>query len=267
MSSRSRIRPRRVYDSNFTISESYYKSALDRLDKKYSGRPTSPSKQSSIPREVAERHAEAFAEEDLATSRRRAEKHIVEDNLFDNIKHTRSVSAALEAASELDQEISSSLLKIQARKKMLAAKIIEDVDMENTFNNLSAARMVSRSEKLLDSVGLNESTSRKMFDEESSIKRRALKMTSANDSSSMTKWTALKENNETSAASVRAKQSRARLHDLEEEMQVMSEKQAAREKRVANLRALMAENAEESQALQVKTSRITTRTEKKVVSF
>lgn len=38
-------RPRtKLYDANYNIGESYYKPALDRLDRKYSGRPMSPSR-------------------------------------------------------------------------------------------------------------------------------------------------------------------------------------------------------------------------------
>lgn len=269
MSSRTRIRPRKVYDSIFTLGESYYKPAIDRLDRKYSGRPSSPAKQSSVPREIAERHAEAFADDDLSTARRRAEKHISEDNFYD--KRTiglRPVSAALNLDDEIGEDVASSLQKIQARRRMLAANMVDDVDMENTFNNLSAHRMVSRTEKLLDSVGLNESSARRMFDEESSVRRRTVKVTADKSDSSVTKWTALRDTeDETSAAVLRARQSRARLNDLDEEMEAMAEKQAARAKRMANLRALMAENAEESEALQTKTARLTSRIEKKIVTF
>lgn len=146
----------------------------------------------------------------------------------------------------------------------------DDVDMENTFNNLSAQRMVSRTDKMLDSVGLNESSARKLFDEESStMKRRALKMTTTDmsDSKNMTKWSALKDEDASSAAVIRARKSKARLSDLEDEMEALTERQAARTRRVASLKALMAENAEESQALQMKTARITARSEKKIVTF
>lgn len=162
--------------------------------------------------------------------------------------------------------MASSLQKIAARKKMMAVSMADDVDMDNTYNNISARRMVARTEKLLDSVGLNENSARKMFDEDSTIKRRALKMTAEQDSA-MTKWTALKDDEEHSAAAFRAKASRARLNDLEDEMEQMAEKTAARERRLANLRTLMAENAEESEALATRSARIVARSEKKTVTF
>lgn len=106
----SRVRPRtRVYDANFTIGESYYKDALDRIDRKYSGRPTSPSKQSSVPRDIKERHAEAFADEDLPTARRRAEKLITDANEFD-LPKMRPMSVAIDGENGFDDEVSNEQL-------------------------------------------------------------------------------------------------------------------------------------------------------------
>lgn len=142
--------------------------------------------------------------------------------------------------------------------------MVDDADMENTFGNLAVKNMVSRTDKMLESVGLNESTARKLFtEEESTVRRRAAKDTK----DAMVKWTALSKEEDDTSAVARARQSRARLHDLEDEMEALAERQAARERRVAGLRALMAENAEESDALQMRTARVVARTEKKVVSF
>lgn len=106
MTSRTRLRPRtKVYDTNYSIGESYYRPALDRLDRKYSGRPLSPTKQTSLPRDIVDRHADAFAEDDLPSARRRAEKHITEDNLFDNIRG-RPLSIALgETEGSFDEQV------------------------------------------------------------------------------------------------------------------------------------------------------------------
>lgn len=79
-------RPRtRVYDANYNIGESYYRPALDRLNRKYSGRPLSPPRQFSVPKDVLDRHERAFMDEDLSTARRRAERHITEQNPLDYI--------------------------------------------------------------------------------------------------------------------------------------------------------------------------------------
>lgn len=109
MSSRSIYgRPRtRVYDANYNIGESYYKSALDRLDRKYSGRPTSPARKSpsSIAAEIAERHAATFADEDLGISRKRAEKHITEENIFDTRFGYRAAAAAEALENGFEDEV------------------------------------------------------------------------------------------------------------------------------------------------------------------
>lgn len=78
-------RPRtRVYDANYNIGESYYKPALDRLDRKYSGRPLSPNRQTSLPKDLTDRHDRMFANDDLFATRRRTEKLITEPSLFDS---------------------------------------------------------------------------------------------------------------------------------------------------------------------------------------
>lgn len=70
-----------------------------------------------------------------------------------------------------------------------------------------------------------------------------------------------------SAAAQRAKASRARLTDLEDEMSEMNERSAAREKRVARLRALVADS--ETNDSMVSSSKVTIRSEreKKQVTF
>lgn len=58
----------------------------------------------------------------------------------------------------------------------------------------------------------------------------------------VTKWSAVEDS---SAATVRAKASKARLDDLESEMFERSEKQAAREKRSAQLKKFIADMADD----------------------
>lgn len=79
-------RPRtRVYDANYNIGESMYRPAIDRLDRKYSGRPiTPPRTPATIPNELLERHERAFLDDDLDNCRRRAEKHIAGESFFDS---------------------------------------------------------------------------------------------------------------------------------------------------------------------------------------
>lgn len=279
MSSRTILsRPRtRVYDANYNIGESYYKSALDRLDRKYSGRPMTPPRQSATPsiaQEIAERHAAAFADDDLYSARERASKRITDEHIFDNrLNRQRAVDIY---ENGLDDETSATLSRIRKNKKV---SLIDDLDLESTSNNLKTHRLLDRSEKILDSVGISDAR-RAGYDEDVTVKRRSLRVSAYADDGAvstegLTKWTPISPPEEMvgreSSASLRARQSRDRLNDIEEEMALMAEKQQAREKRLARLKALVAENDEEgdfgSEAVQAKSISISARSEKKSVHF
>lgn len=116
MSSRTILsRPRtRVYDANYNIGESYYKSAIDRLDRKYSGRPLTPPRErepSTLAADIAERHAAAFADEDISASRRRADKLINEDNIFDS-RSGRIGRRPFDDDNDVDDEVCYLLLTL-----------------------------------------------------------------------------------------------------------------------------------------------------------
>lgn len=130
----------------------------------------------------------------------------------------------------------------------------------------------------MDSVGINDSPRRAIENGVSSYKRKALKVTFDGDGDEeLDKWTPVEKpvravkarqqeevtsvrarREESSAsirsdssAAIRARQTKERITDIEEEMAAMAEKQAAREARVARLRALVAETEQESEALEV----------------
>ncbi|XP_060535690.1 uncharacterized protein LOC132707766 [Cylas formicarius] len=241
MSSRPILsRPRtRIYDSNYNIGESYYKGALDRLDRKYTGRPLSPPPRDNFA-EIAERHARAFADDDLETSRRRAEGKIKGRHLFDS----RGGVIAQRADDffengAITDETASTIQRVRASKRVA---LVDDVDLESTSNNLRTQRMLDRSEKILDSVGIVDGSSRRALDDDYSYKKRALKVTFDADADNLTKWSAVEDRaSSSSAAASRARQSRARIDDIDEEMAAMQQKQEARERRVARLKALVAE--------------------------
>lgn len=124
------------------------------------------------------------------------------------------------------------------------------------------------SDKILESVGIGHSEvsgARRALqeNEERTEKRIARRL---NDENSLTKWTAIKSDEE-SAAAQRARVSRARLTDLEDEMNELSERSALREKRAARLRALVADSDVSEST--VASSKITIRSEKekKQVTF
>lgn len=91
MSSR-RPRRSRIYDSNYNIGENYYKSAIDRLDEKYSSRPSSILLRHSEPPAVSPTRplrysvnlaAEAELGEDLEYARDRASRAIQKETILD----------------------------------------------------------------------------------------------------------------------------------------------------------------------------------------
>lgn len=129
--------------------------------------------------------------------------------------------------------------------------------------------MIDRSEKVLNSVGINDS-SRRALDEDISVKRRSLRVTYDDEQGSkdLTRWTPLQRDEE-SAAAVRARQSRAKINDIEEEMAALAEKQAARERRAARLKAFVAESAEETEAVNnaLQSVSISARREKKTLEL
>ncbi|XP_044256169.1 uncharacterized protein LOC123006071 [Tribolium madens] len=244
-------RPRtRIYDANYNIGQNYYRSALDSIDRKYSPRAPSPLRP-SIAREILDRHDEAFADEDLSTSRLRAEKTIRQKHLFDS-RGGRIAQRALDLVeNDIDEETASTLKRIRANKKV---HIVDDTDFDSTVDNINSQRLLQRSEKALRSVGLNEN-SRRALDEDISIKRRSLKVSFENESlqnGDMVKWSPLQQRSDEreSAAAVRARQSRDRILDLEDEMAALTEKQAARERRAARFKALVAESTEQTEAAQ-----------------
>ena len=81
--------------------------------------------------------------------------------------------------------------------------------------------------------------------EEEILKKRTIKMPSLFDEepTGLTKWTALRDSfadEAAESAKVRARQSRARLADIESEIEAVAQKGLAREKRISNLKSLIA---------------------------
>lgn len=261
-------RPRtKIYDSNYNIGESYYKGALTQLDRKYSGRPLSPPRHQNSAAEIAERHARIFADEDLEDSRRRSSQRIREHNIFDEKSTRLGRRSDFFEDDGISDETASTLKKIRAARKVA----VDDADLETVSSNLKSQRLLDRSEKILDSIGINDSSASK---NEFSYQKRALKVSYDADSDNLTKWSSLRnkedrdELNNASSAVLRARQSRARIDDIDDEMAAIQEKQVARERRLARLKQLVAEcDSETVDDNGVATLSITERKEKKSVRF
>uniref|UniRef100_A0A1B0DNI6 Uncharacterized protein n=1 Tax=Phlebotomus papatasi TaxID=29031 RepID=A0A1B0DNI6_PHLPP len=202
-----------------------------------------------------------FFDEDLKSARRRAEKVIAEDGIFD-AKDMKLGKPFPTPNEEFDEEIQSTLNRIRASKKLVASGI--DDDFEDTLSTVKRRGKIDLGEKLLDAAGDDELVG-------GTIRRRALKMVSrasADDThnlGSLTKWSAITDvDSANSAAAQRVKATKARLVDIESEMQDRSDRQAARERRVANLKKILADSDEEGTHIARALTYSATKAEKKV---
>jgi hypothetical protein len=255
----SNRRPRRsrIYDLNYNIGENYYKSAIDRLDEKTS-RTSLLTRRSEPPissppksRFLTQLSNDGGLDEDtLDFARDRASKVIQRETILDQ----RTGRKALELEADFDSQVSRTLDRIQASKKLLSS-----IDVDNSYDN--------------------EATSSSTY-----VKKRVLKVTSdvtsssaaassANDS--MVKWSKYGSSNaddSESYAALRAKQTKARLQDIEQDMVDRSERQLMREQRSANLKKLLAESndlADDFGGISngVSSIKITKRTAKQITSY
>ncbi|CAO1299965.1 unnamed protein product [Diamesa hyperborea] len=222
MSSR-RPRRSRIYDANYNMGENYYKSAIDRLDEKYSHsssgltRRSEPVIETSPPRTRFNLGTDSMGlEDDLTTARERASKAIHDETILD----TRTGRKAFELESQFDGQIQKTLSRLQQSKKLISS-----LDLENNYDS-------------------NENSSNV------AVSRRAVKVvsdisSSAAKSSDLTKWSKMSDYNDSeSFAAVRARQSAARILDIEQDMADRNQRQFQREQRSANVKKLLAETAD-----------------------
>lgn len=255
MSRLGRTRRTRVYDCNFDKGESYYRPVLDRLDGK-----------TPVPRATEPDRDRIRA--DVETRIKSALDDVEGDDLFDSrgarAQRGRPLSSAFDS-EDFSDDITESLKRLRAGKK--SSRFAEDIDFETNVANLENRMRIS--DKILESVGIGSSEvsgARRALqeNEERTEKRIARRL---NEENSLTKWTAIGKSDDESAAAQRAKASRARLTDLEDEMNELSERTAMREKRAARLRALVADS--DVSDTTVASSKVTIRSEreKKQVTF
>lgn len=116
------------------------------------------------------------------------------------------------------------------------------IELNIRCNELDLSYRLNLTDKILDTVGVNGKLQDSL--EEEILKKRTIKVPSLFDDDKFTKWTAIREppfnNSVESSAVARARQSRARLADIESEIDAVTQKGLAREKRLNNLKALIA---------------------------
>jgi len=224
----------RVYNASYNIGENYYKSALDGIDRKYSGAGIGRRDLSSaaLPPAPVARQRVNFDENDndgLYTARRRAERAITEDTFFDS-KGSR-VSKKVNPYAELDDEIEKSIDRIRSNRKALAD------DDDELDKQIEAVKRRTR-------VDLGDAGDSGAF--KATFKVTTRRQVQEAEPASLTKWTKVSQHDEdrnsSSAASVRALASKTRLHELDSEMFERNEKQLAREKRSAQLKQFLADS-------------------------
>ncbi|XP_053685465.1 uncharacterized protein LOC128735031 [Sabethes cyaneus] len=270
----------RVYASNLGVVENNYKEALARLEK--SRRPSSADRETKTRvspfsvRPAYDFNGSEFDDE-LAAARSRASRVIHEKSVIDSrSEQLRShslapvpISSAL-LENDFDDQVQATLNRIRANKNLLSQLKSEDA--------LEQVRTETRSK-------LSEQTSKKLAEKMSSLEdandfvdrsvRKTLKIRASADNAtkSALKW---KDETAESFAAKRASDTKARLQDLDQEMFEFEEKQAARARRSAQLKKLLAETAcdelipattTEQAGTKVTTGMVRFKAQKKVVSF
>lgn len=268
MSSRfSRPRRTRLYDTAYNIGESYYKPTLDSLDRKQYGKPETSSILTSTPRPRLD--INNTFDEDLQGYRARAQRAITEDPIFDS-RGTR-VNRSIQFPSaygndDLDEDVQASLGRIRSNRKNVSS-LINELDLDDSFSTIKRRGNINLGEKLMNidtdddlgasirsrglrmvTAGIDDNDS---YEPGFKSRTRNLKSRLMDDDSlgtsavSSYKRTVISsdigESVDASAASMRAKASKARLADLESEMFDRSEKQMEREQRSLNLKKLLAD--------------------------
>ncbi|XP_075229047.1 uncharacterized protein LOC142328839 isoform X2 [Lycorma delicatula] len=298
-------RPRtRVYDCNYNLGERYYKPVVDSLDRKYGGglsdrlniveEPISRSSpfESRPSRSTANNIEDDFESDVVSSIQRlkasRAARQELEDELdaLATERNMKKRGAALAAAREsiLEDDLDSAMLG-RKKKGFFQDQLLDTIGVNNKLQKSLAEESIASFKKKAQTAidefdeetpqrglsvirrgGRNEATLRRGILSGNAVCVRVPRLT---------KWTALKtgslteqleESVDEKAARARARQSRARLVDLDAEMDALVERGAAREKRIQGLKSLLSETSsgseETSSNIQVK-SRIT-KAEKKV---
>lgn len=166
-----------------------------------------------------------------------------EDTVFDS--RGQRISARRKIGDEFADDVMATTRRFRAR---VAALNIED--------ELEAATAASQAKKSPSDLLENAITARKtakqaIEDVESTFKKRSKlfdEIDRADEGKPMfARWTKLINEDDdlisASAAASRARQTKARLHDLESEMEELAERKAKRERRAAALKALVNETA------------------------
>lgn len=164
-----------------------------------------------------------------------------EDTMFDSRGQRISRRSR---GDDFADEVAATTRRFRAR---VAAIGFED---EIEAANVAGQARRNQADLLENAVTARKGARAAIEDVESSFKRRSKLLDESERAdevkSALTRWSRFNEDDDlaqTSAAASRAMQTKARLHDIESEMEELAEKQAKRERRAAALRALINETA------------------------
>uniref|UniRef100_A0A8D8F8D9 (northern house mosquito) hypothetical protein n=1 Tax=Culex pipiens TaxID=7175 RepID=A0A8D8F8D9_CULPI len=271
MSRRPGLRTR-VYASNLGMVEQNYKQAMERLEK--SRRPASADRErASLGRAVSPRFDFNGCEfdEELAAARSRASKVIHERSVIDQRAEALRSSSLVPVSSDLDfdDQVQATLNRIRASKDILS-QLKSDDTLEQVRTDTRAKLAENTSRKMAEKLASVEDDFNSSSSEKRSV-RKTLKIRATADSSDAAlRW---KDETAESFAAKRANATKARLADLDVELEDFEAKQAARARRSAQLKKLLAETEElipatttEHAGTKVTTGMVKLKT-KKVVSF
>ncbi|XP_029735000.1 ion-translocating oxidoreductase complex subunit C [Aedes albopictus] len=277
----------RVYASNLGMVENNYKEAMARLER--SRRPASADREKTsmsrasplASKPLFDFNGDEF-DEDLSMARARASKVIHEKSIIDSrSEQLRSHSLAPVSSSVLendfDEQVQATLNRIRASKNILN-QLQSDDTLEQVRSETRSKLSEHSAKKLAEKLSSYDDSSDLASTEKQSV-RKTLKIRAVTDNSSaLNAKSALKWKDETaeSFAAKRASATKARLAELDQDMMDFEEKQAARARRAAHLKKVLAETAcdelipattTEQAGTKVTTGMVRFKTQKKVVSF
>lgn len=163
-------------------------------------------------------------------SRRRLAENFVND-VTATTQHLKAKLATIGIDEEVDAVLGKPSRRLRQDQDLLENGLFAKRDLKSEMRSAieDAEANFKRRSKILDDIDL-----------------------AADAKPVLLKWSKLnnEEDSLASAAATRAKQTKARLNDLESEMEELSERQAKRERRAAALRAMINETAAENESLQ-----------------
>ncbi|XP_057328410.1 uncharacterized protein LOC130669489 isoform X1 [Microplitis mediator] len=249
-------RPRtRVYDCNYDKGESYYKPMMDHLDRKYSARPLFPESRASFADEIAARRSD-IGSRDLSGSRNcisnfdfesdlpRPSKQPSlslyggtydddEENIVYDIRGQRT--NRLKLKNDFPKEVASTTQRFKAH----AASLSYDTEHCDELRESIKQHYHDIADRIMKTSKSTKEEKNLTFNSHSSNN-----IESNRECTSPIKWSKVStlESDSNTNAAVRARQSKARLQDLENEIEEIAERQAKRERRAVALKTFVTDN-------------------------